>query len=82
MRSAYRTGYVVDLPDEGVHGVVVDLALLQHPLQTLHALAYLGNGSSTFHGVSSCADRHAARRKNMYLSMSYFLNSPYFLISS
>jgi hypothetical protein len=79
MRSAYSMGYIVYPADEGAHGVVVDLALLRHPFRTL---AYLDIGIGNFNRVSSWADRHAARRKDIYLSKSYFLNSPYFLISS
>jgi hypothetical protein len=66
--------YVVDLSDEGVHGVVVELALLQHPLEAVHALSHLNRGRGTFHGVSYWTERQAALIKNMYRSMSYFLN--------
>ena len=72
--------YVVDLFQQGFHGLVVDPALVEDLLQAVNALLLLNKDTNTLHYPFFSSSRQQYLITNRYFSTYYLLNSPSFII--
>lgn len=77
-----KKDYIVYLSKNCIDWIIIGSALVKDGLEAVCASGYLNHKICTLQLLLSSADKHIARMKNIYLSTSSRLNSPYFIISA